>query len=346
MSHLLSDYDYALPEERIARYPAGRRDASRLMVVHRKSGELESKIFPDFLHYLRPNDLLVLNTTAVFRARLRGSRRTGGKVEIFLLEEQRKNLWRTLTFSGRPLRPGVELVFDETKMWARVEEIQNDGSRLVSFHDADDVRDELPRIGHVPIPPYLRREDEPLDAERYQTVYAAEEGSVAAPTAGLHFTEEALKKIEAAGVHLLRGTLHVGRATFAPIHAEDVRRHAMEEEAYALPTETPRIIRDAKERGGRVVAVGTTSVRMLESWARTHARAGKTSLFVYPPFDFKIVDVLLTNFHLPKSSLLLLVSAFAQPGGAEGRKLVLRAYGKALEENFRFYSYGDACLFL
>jgi S-adenosylmethionine:tRNA ribosyltransferase-isomerase len=352
MSFLLRDYDYPLPEERIARYPPEKREDARLLVVHRSEARFEDGRFPGVTEHLRPGDALVINDTKVFRARLLGRRESGGKVEAFLLSERGPGLWRCLTFSGRPLKPGVRLVFGggpATGLHARVDSVEEDGCRILRF-DVPlglPMRDVLRHIGHVPIPPYLRREDEPLDAERYQTVYASEEGSVAAPTAGLHFTPSILDELGKKGVLILRLTLHVGRGTFAPVMEEDLRKHRMEGEAYRIPPETIEGIAETRKRGGRVAAAGTTALRALETFARSGKAEGVTELFVHPPFEFLLVDALLTNFHLPKSTLLALVCAFAAPGEAEkGRELTLAAYRHAAGAGYRFYSYGDASLYL
>lgn len=333
------DFDYQLPKGLIAQHPVEPRDHARLMVLHRDSGTLEHRRFYELPGYLREGDVLVVNESKVFPARLLGRRSSGGKVELLLLRRLEGDLWEALARPGRRVRPGERLYFGEG-VTGEVVERTEDGKRVVRF--SGDLR-ALRRLGQVPLPPYIRRPPVPEDEERYQTVYAKVEGSVAAPTAGLHFTEELLGKLREEGVRIVPVVLHVGPGTFRPVEGE-VSEHRMEPEYYEVTGEAADAINEARGRGGRVVAVGTTSVRVLETVAdeegRVHPGRGLTELFIYPPYRFKAVDVLITNFHLPRSTLLMLVAAFA------GRERVLEAYGEAVRLGYRFYSYGDAMLIL
>jgi S-adenosylmethionine:tRNA ribosyltransferase-isomerase len=338
-----SDYDYELPRDRIAQYPTKRRDESRLLVL-KADGPLEHRHFSDILTYLEPDDCLVLNESRVIPARLIGRKReTGGRVEVFLLEPASDGRWRALVRPGARVADGTSVVFDEG-LEAIVETTLPGGAREVSLRAEGDPFDTVERVGKVPLPPYIDREAEPLDAERYQTVYARVPGAVAAPTAGLHFTEELLDGARSKNVHVARVLLHVGVGTFRPVTSEDPERHEMDSERYELSDEAARAINEARRSGGRIVAVGTTSVRVLESTADesgvVHAGSGTTRLFIKPPYRFRSVDALVTNFHLPRSTLLMLVSALA------GRERVLDAYREAVREGYRFYSYGDAMLIL
>jgi S-adenosylmethionine:tRNA ribosyltransferase-isomerase len=324
MSQLATDYDYPLPEELIATRPPERREAARMLVLHRSEGRWEHRLFTDFPEYLRAGDLVVLNNTRVIRARVYSD---DGRMELLLLEQLSPVRWRSMVKPGRKLRVGSEFVAGG--MRAKILEVFEDGDRLLEFdHPLD-----LERIGELPLPPYMGRAAEAADAERYQTVYASEEGSVAAPTAGLHFTRELLERIPHAFL-----TLHVGAGTFRPVQVERIDEHPMHAERYLLPASTARAI----EGASRVIAIGTTTTRVLESCAAAGrpiaAAAGRTNLFIRPPYDFRLVDALLTNFHLPKSTLLMLVSAFA------GRDLVMAAYQEAVREKYSFYSYGDCML--
>jgi S-adenosylmethionine:tRNA ribosyltransferase-isomerase len=324
------DFDYLLPPELVAQVPPPRRDGSRLMVVPRSGGPVEHRAFPDLPRYLEPGDLLVLNDTRVVPARLLLTRSTGGRVEALLLRRDGGSRWEALLDSGGRLQPGETLKLEDGSACA-VEERRAD-VWSVSFESETAVE----RLGRAPLPPYIKRAPDATDLERYQTVYAERPGSIAAPTAGLHFTEELLGRIQAAGVDIARVTLHVGTGTFKPVRADDVADHVMDPERYEIPDTTIRAI----ERARRVVAVGTTTCRTLEAWARTGKAAGETNLFIHPPFEFKVVDALLTNFHLPKSTLLMLVCAFA------GRDRALSAYEEAVKEKYRFFSYGDASLWI
>ncbi|MFP3938903.1 MAG: tRNA preQ1(34) S-adenosylmethionine ribosyltransferase-isomerase QueA [Thermoanaerobaculia bacterium] len=350
MTVLTRDFDYHLPDERIAQEPAPRGE-SRLLVLDAPPGPGRHRRVRDLPELLRPGDLLVVNDTRVIPARLFGRRlleggRLGGRVELLLVEPigpEGTETWEVLARPGRKARPGTRLRFDgglEAEVLGRI----GDGRYRVRF--SEPAEPHLARLGHVPLPPYIKRPDRPEDRERYQTVYAERPGAIAAPTAGLHFTPELLERIETRGMRRARVTLHVGIGTFKPVTAELVHEHAMDEERYRVPEETAAAIRETRRRGGRVVAVGTTVVRTLEAAARREgvpagevaSGAGRTDLFIYPGFRFRVVDVLLTNFHLPRSSLLMLVSAFA------GRERVLATYEEAIREEYRFYSYGDAML--
>ena len=322
----LSDFDYDLPEDLIAQQPLDRRDQSRLMVVHRANGQIEHRGFGDLVEYLRPGDLLVLNDSKVIPARLRPLTQFS---EMLLVEEVALNDWWVMLRPGKRARLGTQIQLADG-IAAIVTEINDEGHRRVKFSGVENIVDVLPKIGETPLPPYIKRSADPRDLERYQTVFAKCSGSVAAPTAGLHFTPEVLAKVEKTWV-----TLHVGLGTFAPVKSENIEDHKMHEERFVVSEQTAQLI----ERATRVIAVGTTAVRVLES---TGGRAGegRTKIFIHPPFEFRVVDALLTNFHLPRSTLLMLVSAFA------GRELVLSAYSEAVRERYRFFSYGDAMLIL
>jgi S-adenosylmethionine:tRNA ribosyltransferase-isomerase len=355
-----ADFDYSLPPELIAQVPAPERDLSRLLVLNRASGRVAHGKFRDLLNHFTPGDVLVLNNSAVIPARLRGvNNRTGGKFEILLLEENAANDWWVMLRPGKRARVGTEItILDRigapTTEPATVTEINVDGHRRLRFSGASNIRDRLDVLGETPLPPYINRsnaDELAADQSRYQTVYAAPPGSVAAPTAGLHFTPALLDEIRARGVQVCFVTLHVGLGTFAPVKARTLDGHIMHEERYELIDETARTVNEAKRDGRRVIAVGTTTVRVLESVAmqnggRLVPGAGRTRIFIHPPFQFQIVDALLTNFHLPQSTLLMLISAFAAPGGARGREMVLSAYAEAVRERYRFFSYGDAMLIL
>lgn len=350
-----ADFDYELPTELIAQEPALIRAGSRLLVLHRATGGTEHRHFRDLAEYLRKGDVLVLNNSRVIPARLRAVKaRTGGAIEILLLEETAVNEWWCALYPGKRARVGTELVLRDrqgrtTGVRAEVRERNEAGHRRLRFAGAPDVAGLLDGIGEVPLPPYIRRPSGPTrqDTERYQTVFAQSAGSIAAPTAGLHFTEELLDAIRSRGVEVCFVTLHVGWATFAPVKTETIAAHTMHEERFALSEETAQSINRARHAGGRIVAVGTTTVRVLESVAAAHggrlaAGPGRTRLFIHPPAEFRIVGALLTNFHLPRSTLLMLASAFAAPGEVRGRELVLAAYAEAVRERYRFFSYGDA----
>jgi len=337
-----SDFDYELPPERIARYPVGRRSDARLLVMSRSTGEIRHRRFRDLPGLLDPGDLLVVNDARVFPARLLGRKPTGAAAEVLLLRPTPgtgERVWEALVRPGRKLKPG-RLVVVAPELSVRIVDTLADGRRMVRVESPLGVREALDRFGRLPLPPYLERNDEPLDRERYQTVYARNEGSVAAPTAGLHFTPELLGDVDARGVARTALTLHVGTATFRPVDAEDPAAHTMDSERYEVPEEAAAAYRRCRERRGRVWAVGTTVVRTLESAAEGRARiragTGTTDLFIRPPHRFRAVDCLITNFHLPRSTLLMLVAAFA------GTRAVHRAYAAAIGTGYRFYSYGDA----
>jgi S-adenosylmethionine:tRNA ribosyltransferase-isomerase len=335
----LSDYDYDLPEALIAQEPALERDQSRLMVLGRASGSIEHRFFSNIEQHLVPGDVLVLNDTKVFPCRLPAKKRSGGKAEIFLLNEHGVNLWQALVKGGPP--PGRRLSLGNG-IEGEIVSTGSDGTRMVRFSGVPDIRPFLPQIGRTPLPPYIKRDAGMRDQERYQTVYADQEGAVAAPTAGLHFTPALLERIAAKGVHVAKVTLHVGPGTFQPVKTDLITDHTMMPERYSISDETAACINSARTESRRVIAVGTTSVRTIETASledgTVAAGAGSTVLFIYPGYRFKITDGLVTNFHLPKSTLLMLISAFA------GRDRVLAAYRAAVAEQYRFYSYGDAML--
>jgi S-adenosylmethionine:tRNA ribosyltransferase-isomerase len=353
-----ADFDFPLPQELIAQAPAPARDGSRLLVLHRETGRMEHRHFPDLLGYLRAGDVLVLNDSRVIPARLRAvNPRTGGRFEIFLLEESSVNDWWCLMRPGKRARIGTELLLLDAQsrpgpLRATVSGHNEEGHRRVRFSGAADFRDALEAIGEIPLPPYIRRPAGAPGAEdrqRYQTVFAGPPGSVAAPTAGLHFTRELLDSLRARGIRVCCVTLHVGLGTFAPVKSETLAGHTLHEERYEVSPETSRTVNEAINYGRRVVAVGTTAMRVLESVAAAHdgrlaAGAGRTRAFLHPPCRFRIVQGLLTNFHLPRSTLLMLVCAFAAPERTDGRERVLAAYAEAVRLRYRFFSYGDAML--
>ncbi len=355
-----AEFDFELPAELIAQVPAARRDQSRLLVVRRDSGKVEHRGFEDLADYLRPGDVLVLNNSRVVPARVRGRNSlTDGQFEILLVEENTTNDWWVLLRPGRRARVGTRIGLHDpqghaTHVRAVVIETNAAGHRRLLFSGTPDILRELEQLGEVPLPPYISRPDasqRDLDRERYQTVYAGPPGSVAAPTAGLHFTEAMLERMRQAGVRVCFLTLHVGLGTFAPVKTETLSAHVMHEERYELPASAAQAIQEAKAGGARVFAVGTTTVRVLESNAAAHEGrllpgAGRTRIFIYPPYPFQVVDALLTTFPLPRSTLLMLVSAFAAPGGTRGREMVLAAYAEAVRQRYRFFSYGDAMLIL
>ncbi|HHV94189.1 MAG TPA: tRNA preQ1(34) S-adenosylmethionine ribosyltransferase-isomerase QueA [Firmicutes bacterium] len=339
----VADFDYYLPEELIAQEPVEPRDASRLLVVHRKTGQLEHRVFRDIVEYLLPGDVLIINDTKVIPARLYGRKKdTGGQVELLLLRRINRDLWETLVRPGRRVRPGTWLEFGDGRLLAEVEDATPAGGRIVRFVYEGVFETILDELGQMPLPPYIHKEL--ADRNRYQTVYAREEGSAAAPTAGLHFTPGLLDKIKEKGVAIHPITLHVGLGTFRPVKVEEVAEHKMHSEYYSISEETANAIAAAKEAGGKVIAVGTTTTRTLEAAAHKHGRvtadSGWTDIFIYPGFQFRVVDALITNFHLPRSTLLMLVSALA------GRDLILHAYRVAVERRYRFFSFGDAMLIL
>ncbi|HBN80051.1 MAG TPA: tRNA preQ1(34) S-adenosylmethionine ribosyltransferase-isomerase QueA [Ruminococcaceae bacterium] len=333
------DFDYDLPEELIAQTPIEPRDASRLLVLNRKNGEITHKHFYDIVDFLMPGDCLILNDSRVLPARIYGIKDdTGAKVEFLLLSPQGDDVWEVLTGPGRRAKPGTHFTFGGGLLKAEVLEIVEGGNRLVKFRHESDFYAVLDRIGQMPLPPYIKKKLE--NQERYQTVYSREVGSAAAPTAGLHFTKELLQRVRDKGVSIGFVTLHVGLGTFRPVSVDKVSEHKMHSEHYWLPQETADLINRTKKSGGRVIAVGTTSCRTLESVAQREGcireSGGFTDLFIYPGFRFKVLDGLITNFHLPESTLIMLVSAFAD------RETILNAYRVAVQEKYRFFSFGDA----
>lgn len=337
----LSDFDYHLPEELIAQHPAEVRDQSRLLVLGRETGAVSHRRFYDLPSYLVPGDTLVFNDTRVIPARLVGTKTdTGGKVEVFLLNRLTEDRWETLVKPGRKLRPGATVSFGDD-LSGEILAVTDFGGRVVRFSFNGIFEEVLDRLGETPLPPYIH--EQLHDKERYQTVYSRERGSAAAPTAGLHFTDKLLSSLAENSINLAFLTLHVGLGTFRPVSAENILDHKMHREYYSIPPTAADIINRAKERGGRIIAVGTTAVRTLETVARegrVESGSGWTDIFIYPGYRFKMVDALLTNFHLPKSTLLMLVSAFA------GRENVLAAYREAVAERYRFFSFGDAMLII
>ena len=338
-------YDYELPESSIAQAPLPERTASRLLVLDRARPELAHRQFSDLPEYLNAGDLLVVNETRVIPARLRARRPGGGRAEVFLVRPAPDGRWLALVKPGSRLKPGAEVTLlgadDDVGGRAIVEEVAAEGMRLVRFPDGD-VEGLVARLGDVPLPPYIKRDVEAADRERYQTVFARVPGAVAAPTAGLHLTDDLLGRLAAMGVALARLVLHVGPGTFRPVQVEDPAEHHVDAEWCSIPAETAAAVNSARAAGGRVVAVGTTTTRALEAAARRawplEPMEGFVDLYIHPPFEFRVVDALITNFHLPRSSLLLLASAFA------GRERVLAAYREAVQKGYRFYSYGDAML--
>lgn len=339
----VSDFDYYLPEQLIAQHPLPIRDQSRMLVYHRQSKIIEHRIFSDIHEYLNPGDCLVINDTRVIPARLYGQREdTGGKVELLLLERKSQNRWVTLVKPGKRVKIGSRLSFGEGKLKAEVIDILEDGSRIIDFEYEGIFEEMLDEIGVMPLPPYIH--EELKEKERYQTVYNKYTGSSAAPTAGLHFTKELLQYIEKKGVYVARVTLHVGLGTFRPVKVNNVEEHKMHFETYSVSQEAANIINLCRQNGGKIIAVGTTSTRTLESVADEngiiHPGEGKTDIFIYPGYTFKGIDGLITNFHLPKSTLIMLVGALI------GKEEVLDVYRKAVEKQYRFFSFGDAMLIL
>ena len=336
-----SDFDYDLPQELIAQTPLERRDASRLMVLHRKGNVIEDRHFYDIASYLQPGDCLVMNDSRVLPARLLGKRLpSGGVAEILLLTDRGNGVWECLVKPGRKLHTGAEVSFGDGLLTATMIEEMENGGRLVQFHYDGIFLELLERLGKMPLPPYIKEELE--DGERYQTVYSKNIGSAAAPTAGLHFTKELLSEIERKGVRLAFVTLHVGLGTFRPVKTEKITDHHMHAEFCMISEETAGILNDVRSKGGRIICVGTTSCRTLESLAEEDGsfceKSAWTDIFIYPGYRFKAMDALITNFHLPESTLIMLVSAFA------GREFVLRAYEEAVKKQYRFFSFGDAML--
>ena len=333
-----SDFYFELPPELIAQTPLEKRDSSRLMCMDRETGEVSHRVFSDLAELLRPGDCLVMNDSRVLPARLLGTRETGGAVEVLLLRDLGGGEWECLTRPGRKTRPGTRLSFGGGELSADVVSVAEGGNRVIKFNYDGIFLEVLERLGKMPLPPYIKEELQ--DSERYQTVYSRELGSAAAPTAGLHFTKELLEKIAAKGVRECFVTLHVGLGTFRPVKEDEIEDHDMHSEFCIIPEETARIITETKRAGGRVVCVGTTSCRTIESFANedgtVDAKSGRTDIFIYPGYKFKCMDALITNFHLPESTLVMLVSAFA------GREHILNAYNEAVANKYRFFSFGDA----
>jgi S-adenosylmethionine:tRNA ribosyltransferase-isomerase len=342
----LSIFDYNLPDELIARYPPLHREDSRLLVLHKNTSQHEDKTFPEIIEYLNPGDVLVLNETKVIPARLSAIREsTGAQIEIFLLHKQadRNDSWNVLAMPAKKVKIGEKIKINDDLHCEVLEELP-EGERIVRFFSKNTIEDAIESAGAMPIPPYLKRNAESIDKERYQTVFARIRGAVAAPTASLHFTPELLSKIEAKGITIVKVLLHVGLGTFRPVEAENIEEHKMHSEYFEVSEEAAAKINDSRKNSGRIIAVGTTAARTLESSANENGkiipRNGETSIFIYPPYKFKAVDTLITNFHQPKSSLLMMISAFA------GYENVMKAYSHAIQERYRFLSYGDAMIIL
>lgn len=333
-----SDFYFELPEELIAQTPLEKRDSSRLLHLNKVTGEMEHRHFYDLLDYLHEGDCMVFNDSRVLPARLIGARPSGGSVELVLLRDLGEGRWECLSRPGRKTKPGTDILFGDGELKATVEAVAEGGNRIVRFDYEGIFLEVLERLGKMPLPPYIKEELQ--DGERYQTVYSREVGSAAAPTAGLHFTKELMEKIAAKGVKLCFVTLHVGLGTFRPVKAEEIEDHEMHSEFCMVPEETAKIVTETKRNGGRVIAIGTTSCRTLESFALEDGSlpvtSGWTNIFIYPGYKFKCIDALVTNFHLPESTLIMLVSALA------GRENILNAYNEAVKQRYRFFSFGDA----
>lgn len=339
----LSLFNYHLPEELIAQYPLPERDKSRLMVLNRDTENIQHTTFAQLPEFLSSGDLVVLNNTRVIPARLIGKKeRSGGKVEILLLSPRRQELWEALVKRSNRIDPGTRVIFGDGKLVAKVLKKTGTGSRLVQFEHDGDLDGLIEEYGRMPLPPYIKRDTDNSDKKRYQTVYAKNDGAVAAPTAGLHFTEDLFDKMKSRDIKFAEIMLHVGLGTFQPVRTEDIEEHDLHSERFEVSEEVAQQINKTRDFGGRIVAVGTTSVRTLESsvdiTGHTSPQSGSTDIFIYPGYKFRSVDALITNFHLPKSTLLMLVSAFA------GREFIMRAYKEAVAREYRFYSYGDAML--
>ncbi len=335
----VKDFDYDLPEELIAQDPLEDRSSSRLMVLDKKTGEVSHHIFKEIIKYLRPGDCLVLNNTKVIPARLYGVKEgTMAKIEILLLKRKQNDVWETLVKPGKKAKPGTKIIFGDGILTGEVIDVVDDGNRLIQFSYDGIFEEILDKLGQMPLPPYITHQLK--DKNRYQTVYAKYDGSAAAPTAGLHFTKELLNEVKEKGVDIAEVTLHVGLGTFRPVKVDNVLDHHMHSEFYMVSQKAADKINNAKKNGGRIISVGTTSTRTLESAAdengMLHECSGWTDIFIYPGYKFKVIDCLITNFHLPQSTLVMLVSALA------GREHILSAYKKAVEEKYRFFSFGDA----
>lgn len=336
-----SEFDYYLPEELIAQHPSDKRDEARMMVLDKNTGESEDKYFYDIIDYLKPGDVLVMNDTRVIPARLFGHRPDKEeKIEVFLLNNTEGSKWEVLVRPGKKMKIGTEVIFSD-ELSCKVIDIKEDGNRIVEFYFEGIFNEILDRLGNMPLPPYIK--EKLKDKEDYQTVYSKNPGSVAAPTAGLHFTKELLKKIEDKGIKLAYLTLNVGLGTFRPVNEDEITDHKMHSEFYTLSKETAEIIKKAKSEGGRIIAVGTTSIRTLESVYKKNGKicadSGWTDIFIYPGFEFKVIDAIITNFHLPKSTLIMLIAAFTS------KDIILNAYNDAVTKKYRFFSFGD-CMFI
>ncbi|RDW19296.1 tRNA preQ1(34) S-adenosylmethionine ribosyltransferase-isomerase QueA [Oceanobacillus arenosus] len=340
----IEDFDYHLPEELIAQTPLKDRTASRLMVIDRETKEIANKHFPDVMQYLQAGDTLVLNDTRVLPARLYGVKKdTGAKIEVLLLRQEENDTWEVLTKPAKKVKVGTELVFGDGKLTAVCKDFKDHGGRVLEFSYEGIFYEILDQLGEMPLPPYIK--EQLPEKERYQTVYAREEGSAAAPTAGLHFTNELLAEIKEMGVNIAFITLHVGLGTFRPVSVDTIEDHEMHSEFYQMTKETAELLNQTKASGGRIISVGTTSTRTLETIARDNQgtfteSSGWTNIFIYPPYEFKAIDGLITNFHLPKSTLIMLVSALVD------RETILHAYKEAVNEKYRFFSFGDAMLII
>jgi len=340
----IEEFDYTLPLSLIAQYPPPQRGNSRLMVLHRSQRTIEHRDFRDILDYFRPGDLLVMNNTRVLPVRLIGKKETGGKCEVLLIPSWNgsRGGWEVLIKKSKKIGKEARIRFGEG-LYGEVKEV-NDGRGKICFSGQDEVMEILQNIGHIPLPPYIKREDEPLDKDRYQTIFAERDGSIAAPTAGLHFNHSLLESLKDEGVNTALITLHIGIGTFAPLKVKNIEDHTMGAEWIEISEEAAKEIEETKKRGGRVIAVGTTTTKALESFSDNDGRVkpgeNLSSLFIYPPYGFRVIDGLITNFHLPKSTLIMLTSAFA------GKDLLMKAYREAVDKKYRFYSYGDAMLIL
>ncbi len=347
----LSQFKFSISDNLLATHPSQNRDESRLMVVHRDTGEIEHKVFKDILDYFDEGDVLILNNTKVFPARLYGNKeKTGAKIEVFLLRElnEESKLWDVLVDPARKIRIGNKLYFgDDDLLVAEVIDNTTSRGRTLRFlfdGTKEEFRQAIETLGHTPLPKYIKRKAEPSDKERYQTVYAKHEGAVAAPTAGLHFSRELLKRFELKGINIAEVTLHVGLGTFRPVEVEDLTKHKMDSEQYAIPDNSAKVVNDAKARKRRICAVGTTSMRAIESSVSTTGQLkpgeGWTNKFIFPPYDFNVANAMITNFHMPESTLLMMTAAFG------GYDLIMKAYKTAIKEKYRFFSYGDAMLII
>ncbi|KAA3605836.1 MAG: tRNA preQ1(34) S-adenosylmethionine ribosyltransferase-isomerase QueA [Calditrichaeota bacterium] len=342
----LSDFVYELPENLIAKTPASPRDSAKLLVLDKNQKTIEHKIFKDLTDFLEKGDVLIVNETKVLPARLIGKKTdTGGKIEFFLLEEISPNLWKVLSKPAKRAKVGTKFVFGKNELFGKVKEVLEGAERVVEFSSELNFWEALEKVGKTPLPPYIKREVDENDKNEYQTVYAKNLGAVAAPTAGLHFTDRLLEEIKAKGIEILPLTLHVGAGTFKPVSAENIEEHKMHTEYFEIPKHTAEKVLECRKRGNKIFAVGTTSVRTLESATEIVNKeltfkilSGKTDIFIFPPYKFKAVDGLITNFHLPHSTLLMLVSALST------RDFMIKAYETAVQEDYRFYSYGDAML--